>query len=244
MLLALLYHKIGTSKYANPLKTLEDHFQWISSRYPTVLPGELLSHKCSICLTFDDAFFDFYHSIFPLLKKYQLKALLAVPTAYIPEEIHLFFEKRLEKVQTFPNKAPPVPSPAFCSWTELKELALSPLIQIASHSIHHHPMTSTHIDPEHELLVSKALLEEKLDVSVNSFVYPFGLWNKKVHAIAKKHYEYIFRIGNAYNRSWKNANQLLYRVNGDQLPKVNFPFSPLFRLKHTARYFFNTVRGK
>lgn len=244
MLLALLYHKIGNGKYANPLKTLEDHFQWIASRYSTVLPGEPLRSKLSICLTFDDAFFDFYHYIFPLLKKYQLKALLAVPAAYIPEETNLSSEKRLEKVQTFPDKAPPIPSPAFCSWSELKELAESPLIQIASHSLHHRPMTSTHIDPENELSASKALLEKKLGVSVTSFVYPFGLWNKKVHSIAKKHYQYIFRIGNAHNLSWKNTNQLLYRVNGDQLPKVSFPFGPLFRLRHTARYFLNTVRGK
>lgn len=244
MLLALLYHKIGNGKYANPLKILDAHFQWIASHYPTVLPGEPLNNKLSVCLTFDDAFFDFYHSIFPLLKKYQLKALLAVPTAYILEKTNLSPEKRLEKVQTFPDKAPPIPSPAFCSWNELKELANSSLIQIASHSLHHRPMTSTHIDPENELAASKALLEKNLSISVTSFVYPFGLWNKKVHSIAKKHYQYIFRIGNAHNASWKNTNQLLYRINGDQLPKVDFPFTPLLRLKHTACYFLNVVRRR
>lgn len=244
MLLALLYHKIGNGKYANPLETLEAHFQWIAAHYPTVLPGEPLSNKVSICLTFDDAFFDFYHSIFPLLKKYQLKALLAVPTAFIPEETNLSSEERLEKVQTFPEKAPPIPSPAFCSWKELKELAASPLIQIASHSLHHRPMTSTHIDPENELSASKALLEEKLGISVTSFVYPFGLWNQKIHSIAKKHYQYIFRIGNAHNISWKNTNHLLYRINGDELPSPKFPFGPLSRFKHSARFLLNTARGK
>lgn len=244
MLLALLYHKIGNGKYANPLESLDAHFQWIASHYSTVLPGDPLGGKLSVCLTFDDAFFDFYHTVFPLLKKYHLKAVLAVPTAYIADHSTLSNEARLEKVQTFPEKAPPIPSPAFCTWSELKELADSPLIQIASHSLHHRPLTSIHVDSENELSASKTLLEEKLGVSVTSFVYPFGSWNKKVHLLAKKHYRYIFRIGNAHNISWKNTNQLLYRINGDQLPKRNFPFAPFFRMKHTARFILNTALRK
>lgn len=244
MLLALLYHKIGKGKYANSLEMLEAHFQWIVSRYPTVLPGMPLTAKLSVCLTFDDAFCDFYYLIFPLLKKYQLKALLAVPTAFIPEKTNLSPIERLEKAALFPDKAPPAPSEAFCSWDELKELAHSPLIQIASHSLHHYPMTSLSIDPEEELATSKQVIEKKLGTTVSSFVYPFGSWNRRVHLLAKKHYRYIFRIGNAYNVSWKNRDQLLYRVNGDQLPSPDFPFSPLFRLKHRVRYFLNTIRGR
>lgn len=244
MLLALLYHKIGSGKYANSLKTLDAHFRWIASHYPTVLPGESLPKKLAVCLTFDDAFFDFYHHVFPLLKKYNLKALLAVPTAYIPENTTLSVEKRLEKVKAFPDKAPPIPSPAFCTWDELQALATSPHVQIASHSLHHRPLTSPHINPEDEFAASKALLEKKLNISINSFVYPFGLWNKQVHSLAKKHYSYIFRIGNAHNFSWTNTNHLLYRINADELPSPHFPFGPLPRLKHTMQYFFNTVRGK
>lgn len=244
MLLALLYHKTGSGKYANTLKTLDDHFQWIASHYPTVLPGEPLNKNLSVCLTFDDAFFDFYHYVFPLLKKYNLKALLAVPTAYIPDETKLSSKERLEKVKAFPDRGPPIPSPAFCTWDELKELSDSPHVQIASHSLHHRPLTSTHINPENELAASKALLEEKLGIPVTSFVYPFGLWNKKVHALATKYYSHIFRIGNAHNFSWINTNNLLYRINADQLPSPKFPFGPLSRLKHSARYLFNTARGK
>lgn len=243
MLLALLYHKIGKGKYSNSLETLEAHFAHIAAHYPTVLPGEPLPKGLSLCLTFDDAFFDFYHLIFPLLEKYQLKGLLAVPTAYILEHTSLSAEKRLEKVASFPDKAPPIPSPAFCTWEELKTLSNSPLIQIASHSLHHYPLTSKHVDPEHELLASKILLEEKLSTPITSFVYPFGIWDRKVHTHAKKYYSHIFRIGNAYNLSWKNTNHLLYRVNGDALSSPEFPFARSSRLKHTARFFFNTVRG-
>ncbi|WP_194848573.1 polysaccharide deacetylase family protein [Candidatus Neptunochlamydia vexilliferae] len=241
MLLALLYHKIGNGKYANSLEKLEEHFAFIASHYPTVHPGEKLA-STSVCLTFDDAFFDFYHLIFPLLQKYHLKALLAVPTAYIPENTPLSPEERLDKVATFPDKAPPIPSPAFCTWEELKKLAASPLIQIASHSLHHRPLNSSHVDAEKELLDSKKVLESKLHCPITSFVYPFGIFDKKVHSLARQHYSHIFRIGNASNFSW-NQN-LIYRINADQLPAANFPFRPQHQLKHTPRYFLNRLRSK
>lgn len=244
MLLALLYHKIGNIKYGNSLEMLGEHFLEIAKRYPTTLPGEGLYKGINVCLTFDDAFFDFYHQIFPLLKKYNLKALLAVPTAYIPDKTPLSPLERLEKVRTFSDKPPPIPSPAFCTWSELKKLSQSPLIQIASHSVHHRPLTSTRIDPENELLTSKTVLEERLGVPITSFVYPYGQINKDVHALAKKYYSHIFRIGNAFNRNWYNTNSLLYRVNADQLPHPRAPFRPLAHLKHGASYLLNITRGK
>ena len=244
MLLALLYHKIGNSKYGNSLKNLEAHFAYIASHFKTLHPGDPIPSGTSVCLTFDDAFFDFYHLIFPLLQKYHLKALLAVPTAYIQESSKLSPQERLEKVATFPDKAPPIPSPAFCTWEELKTLAHSPLIQIASHSLHHRPLTSKHINPEEELFLSKKHLEEKLKIAVTSFVYPFGAWDRKVHTLAKKHYKHLFRIGNAHNISWTNTHQLLYRINGDQLPSPHFPFDLFSRCKHTGCFLLIALRKK
>lgn len=244
MLTALLYHKIGLSKYGNSLEMLEEHFLEIAKRYPTTLPGGPLYKGMNVCITFDDAFFDFYHHVFPLLQKYNLKALLAVPTAYIPEKTTLSPLERLEKIHILPDKPPPIPSPAFCTWNELKELSLSPLIQIASHSVHHRPLTAPSIDPEYELLASKTELEEKLGIPITTFVYPFGLMNKQVHTLAKKHYSYIFRIGNALNRTWYNTNSLLYRMSGDALLSPKAPFTPLAHFHHAARYLFNTMRGK
>ncbi len=244
MLIALLYHKIGSGKYANSLKTLEQHFAYIAAHFPTVLPGEKLPKGTSVCLTFDDAFFDFYHLIFPLLQKYSLKALLAVPTGYIPENTDLSPQERIEKVATFADKAPPIPSPAFCTWKELQVLSQSSLIQIASHSLHHRPFTSKHINLENELFLSKKLLEEKLSTSISSFVYPFGRFTQKAQTLAKKHYKYIFRIGNAHNISWTNTNQLLYRINADELPTTHFPFGPLSRWKHATRFLLNTARSR
>jgi len=243
MLLALLYHKIGSGKYANPLPILESHLRWIADNYPTALPGENHASRLHVCLTFDDAYFDFFHLIFPLLKKYQLKALLSVPTAFIPESTTLSADQRLAKLASFSDNAPPLPSPAFCTWEELKTLSDSSLIQIASHSIHHRPLTSSQIDPENELIASKQLLESKLNTPIDTFVYPYGRFSSKIHSLAKKHYSYLMRIGNALNLSWTNSQGLFYRVNADQLPYPSYPFSLISHLNHSARFLFNTLRG-
>ena len=54
---------------------LDAHFAHISRQYRNVLPGEKLSvGALDVCLSFDDAYFDFYAIVFPLLKKHGLSA--------------------------------------------------------------------------------------------------------------------------------------------------------------------------
>lgn len=242
MLLALLYHKIGKGKYANPLPLFEEHLKWISKHYQTLLPGEKLPSKLSVCLTFDDAFFDFYHYIFPLLQKYNLKALLSVPTAFIPNSATLSAKERLKKVATFSDNSPPLPSPAFCTWDELRELNASPLIEIASHSVNHRPLSE--VDPEHELITSKKNLETNLSTPIQTFVYPYGRFTPEVHALATQHYKCVMRIGNALNRNWTNTNGLFYRVNADRLPHYRYPFSFPQHIRHSANYLLNALRKR
>lgn len=244
MLLALLYHKSGKGRYANPLSLLEAHFAHIASHYKTLLPGEPLRKGLSLCLTFDDAFCDFYYLIFPLLKKYQLKALLAVPISCILERAPLPREVRLRQAATFPEGAPFLPSAAFCSWEELQELADSPLIEIASHSLSHRPLTAPHVEVERELVASKRELEKRLKRPISSFVYPFGAWSRQVHQVAKGIYRYLFRIGGACNFSWESQSRVLYRICSDQLKTPTAPFGRATQLKSAARFFFNRMRRK
>src|SRR5262245_40280321 len=100
MLLALMYHRTsagpGVDKYANSVAMLRDHFMFLKEHYPLLLPGDSLSkQRLSVCLTFDDATFDFYHFIFPLLKEMNIRALLGVPVHYILEKTDLSPEERL-----------------------------------------------------------------------------------------------------------------------------------------------------
>ena len=235
MLLGLLYHNVGNGKYANSLSFFESHFKWIADHYITKLPGEKVSSKLEVCLTFDDAFFDFYYFIFPLLKKYKLKALLSVPTAFIPKTTQLSPQNRLDKIFTLSERSRRLASPAFCTWEELKELQDSSIIEIASHSVNHLPLTSSKVDPIYELQKSKDTLESKLKGKIQTFVYPYGKLSPQVHKYAKNYYPYLMRIGNAINYSWTNCNRLFYRVNGDQLPHKKTPFL----IRNKFKYFYN-----
>ncbi|CCB89113.1 polysaccharide deacetylase family protein [Simkania negevensis] len=244
MLLSLLYHRVGNGKYANPLSFFKEHFSWIQESYNTLHPGDPLGKEDVLCLTFDDATFDFYHYIFPLLKTFELKAVLSVPTAYIPDQTTLSTEMRLEKIETLQSDHPPLPSPAYCTWSELEEMHNSGLVHIASHSVNHVPLTDERVDPEHELCSSKTLLEKMLNTQITTFVYPYGKFNTAVHFLAKKHYSYIMRIGNAINFNWQNRNQLIYRINADAAAHPKAPFHPSKRIKYLLRYLFNTLRKK
>ncbi|MFA5250918.1 MAG: polysaccharide deacetylase family protein, partial [Parachlamydiales bacterium] len=112
MLINLLFHKIKPAY--SPL--LEKTFQHLERKYPILLPGEKIPpFKTSLCLTFDDGYFDFYYYVFPLLKKLKLKALLAVSAGTLQEKSQLAPEKRLALLENghfFPG--PKIKEKAFC----------------------------------------------------------------------------------------------------------------------------------
>ena len=72
-----MYHHLNSDRCSNEYSIFEQHLEYISKKFVTVFPSSNMPNN-PICLVFDDGYFDFYKLIFPLLKKYNLKALLAV----------------------------------------------------------------------------------------------------------------------------------------------------------------------
>jgi peptidoglycan/xylan/chitin deacetylase (PgdA/CDA1 family) len=169
--------------------------------------------------------------VFPLLKKYNLKALLAVPAAYILDETNLDPSIRLSLKhheiydgENYKTYAP------FCTYVELREMVQSGHITIASHSMNHVNLTEDGHDLQEEIFGSKVLLEEKLGMRIDSFVLPFGKYNDAAIVLAREHYPFVFRIGNALNPSWNGIGGLIYRIKGDALksPDALFAFRKWF----------------
>jgi len=111
------------------------------------------------------------------------------PRELFPERIEGFFRllnqlrpgarnARIEEMAagmglSIPREVPPKYVP--CSWSELREMADSGLIEIGSHSVSH-PIFSTLTDEESllELTLSRAQIEEALGRKVSSFCFPNG----------------------------------------------------------------------
>lgn len=235
MLVILLYHRSFVCRYGNSLDTLERHFQYLKKLYPIKLPFEPLTKgRLNVCLSFDDATYDFYHNVYPLLKTYNLKALLSVPVSYIEESHIQSPEERLKSLGDFSFQRSP-PSYAFCSFNELKEMADSDLVSIASHGMDHVDLSKKETNLDYELLTSKHVLEKQLQKPIDVLVLPYGKYNRVVLKESKDPYKIVMRIGSGVNFSWNDP--LHYRVNADQVEDI----SQLFSIKNKVFYFFNKL---
>jgi len=233
LLISTMYHNINADKYSNDLEVFREHLLYIKENYNIILPSDKVTKK-SICITFDDAFYNFYVHVFPLLQELNIKVLLAVPSKFILDETHESQKSRLsikhDDTYSQIEKAP------FCTFKELKEMSDSGLVKMASHSHSHVNLTQSK-ELNFELTHSKKVLEEKLNITCDTLVFPFGKYDDRVINASKKHYSYLFRIGNGINKDFSGINGLIYRVNADGLKNANDLFSFQNMLKYKFKSF-------
>ena len=228
-MISIMYHHVNSDRCSNDLAIFEEHLKYIKNNFKTIFPGEEITSK-SVCLTFDDAYADFYFLIFPLLKKYNLKALLAIPSKYILDDTDEEAENRMnfEHNDLFENYQ----KATFCTYKELKQMQESGLVVFGSHSHSHVNLLEANVDLDLELRVSKEILEDKLNTKIDSFVFPFGKYNQNILKESKKYYQYNFRIGNAIHKDFSGINGAIYRVDGDNLKTADEIFKTTKLLKY------------
>lgn len=228
-MISIMYHHVNSDRCSNDLAIFEEHLKYIKNNFKTIFPGEEITSK-SVCLTFDDAYADFYFLIFPLLKKYNLKALLAIPSKYILDETEEEAENRMnfEHNDLFENYQ----KATFCTYKELKQMQESGLVVFGSHSHSHINLLEENVNLDLELRVSKQILEDKLNTKIDSFVFPFGKYNQDILKESKKYYQYNFRIGNAIHKDFSGINGAIYRVDGDNLKTADEIFKTTKLLKY------------
>lgn len=233
-----MYHHVNSDRCSNEYAIFDAHLKYISQNMTTVFPSDEKPVKNAICLVFDDGYYDFYHLIYPLLKKYKLKALLGVvPSVTLdttdkddalrlaPEHNHLFAEYK---------------NGTFCTYEELKEMQDSGVVQIASHSLTHTNLLEDGVNLEDELVLSQKILQEKLNTKVQSFIFPFGKYNQAVLDETNRYYKYAFRIGNGVNRDFDGINGVIYRIDADNLKDA----SSIFSFKNMLKFKFKTFTKK
>jgi peptidoglycan/xylan/chitin deacetylase (PgdA/CDA1 family) len=239
--LVLMYHRAQPGRHGNSAEMLDAHFDYVASNFPNVLPGEALAASTlNVCLSFDDGYFDFYAIVFPLLKKYRLRALLAIPPAVVREHVDAPRNQRLglDADTAFANPD----SGGFCTWPELAEMAESGHVSIAAHGLTHCRLDSLTADLDSEIVKPKAVLSTRIGRPVENFVFPFGRYGAGALYEAQRNYRHVLRIGGAINHS--SQRQLLYRVDADKMTGPQALFTPGRLALYRARYVWNRLRAR
>jgi len=215
---AIAYHGVVDSREQLAsddvtLETLVNHFEWLlANNYQTVSVEQLIQAnkglydlpEKAVLLCWDDGYTNFYTHVFPLLKAYNFHAVLALVGDWMTTP--------MDSEVSYGNEL--VPREKFLSWEQVRDIAQSPLVEIASHSFDLHkglladragdmlPATITHrydlTSQTYEndmdmfdrilddLMRNNALILEKTGVSPRVMVWPFGRYNSLAIEAAQK----------------------------------------------------------
>ncbi|WP_372882183.1 glycosyltransferase [Psychromonas sp.] len=126
--------------------------------------------KKYIILTLDDGYEDNYTYAFPILKKFSFKAVI-----YLVSNIsHNQWDVTLTQEKTFKLMSQPM----------LEELKASGLIEFGGHTLTHPRLSRlTEQQIEHEIIADKLKTEERLNIKLISFAYPYGDLDERVKSV-------------------------------------------------------------
>ncbi|MCR4326212.1 MAG: polysaccharide deacetylase family protein [Candidatus Roizmanbacteria bacterium] len=160
---------------------------------PAILSGDEEYATPSVVLTFDDGYQDFYTVVFPLLKKYHVKA-----TVYI---INRFLGWK-----------------DFLTTKQLRELGESSLVEIGAHTLNHAYLKGLDTKTAaYQIMQSKRELEELLGKPVETFAYPYGEFDPETMRIVKEA-SYSAAVSVVPGMEQSIANQYyLYRIRAGNL---------------------------
>ena len=242
VLTVFMFHKVTEPPM---LQEFEKFLIYLKGKYNIVMPGDKVSiFKKSACLTFDDAYFDFYEYVFPLLKKYNIPVVLAVPAAFILDDTIENVDTRLSfKISNSMSGNNYLKSP-FCTWKELQEMSDTGLVEMSSHHYTHASVKNENFDFCLEVQTSKQIIEDKLGINVRTLIYPHGHFNRIIHDRVLNYYKFVMRIGCALNFGWGGASKLIYRVDADDFWMKNKKVRLLNKLIWMSKFFSNRIRGK
>jgi peptidoglycan/xylan/chitin deacetylase (PgdA/CDA1 family) len=209
----VVYHTISKPDKPMPAnidvsaERFERHLKWLSRQSEKVVTLRKLltepAEKSHISITFDDGYKDNLTVALPLLEKYELPATIFMAAGFISDDGYLTGE-------------------------DLKTLAAHPLITIGSHGLLHRHLTKlSPTEARRELTVSKQILEETINKTVDLLAYPYGDCNPAIERLSKE---------SGYTAAWsvwngENTQHSLWRVplgRNDNLLRFIAKISPAY----------------
>ncbi|MGL5050249.1 MAG: polysaccharide deacetylase family protein [Fusobacteriaceae bacterium] len=131
------------------------------------------NNKKYIILTVDDGYRDNYSILFPLLKKYNMKAVIFLVSGinYNKWTIESDKEKRFDLLHD----------------EEIAEMHRSGLIEFGGHTLSHPKLQKLSNEQLYkEIMEDKNILEKKLKEKLVSFAYPYGNLTERVKEVVKR----------------------------------------------------------
>jgi len=160
------------------------------------MEGSLKIRERALLITLDDAYLDNYIYAFPLLEKYNVRALVFAPTAWLDGASKApIDEKGIRNFKANPpahNQSKALVaegkfSKVIMNWDMAREMQGSGLIEFGSHTVTHAECDSLkEAELERELGGSKKRLEEELGASCRSLCWPRGKFNEAAIEAAKR----------------------------------------------------------
>lgn len=131
--------------------------------------------KNSFAITFDDGYRSVYEQAFPILQKYNFTATI-------------FITVGKTKPLTIVERLPSMQGREMLSWQEIK-LMQAANISIGSHTLTHPNLTKLSKEEQRaEIYESKIMIEDILGTEVNSFAYPYGIYDKTSLELVQEYY--------------------------------------------------------
>jgi len=129
-----------------------------------------------VVITFDDGFANVLEHAAPRLSDLRFSATIFVVSG------------RCGLTNDWPNQTPDIPRLPLLSWSELAQMATAGF-EIGAHGVTHRPLTEIpQSEATREIVESKAAIENQLGQAVQSFAYPFGLFNHDTCNIAREQF--------------------------------------------------------
>jgi peptidoglycan/xylan/chitin deacetylase (PgdA/CDA1 family) len=203
-----MYHHIGAS-FKSPYNVSTSDFEaqmghLAQNGYTTVsidqiaaaLRGESRLPPCPVAITFDDGYASQYANALPILREHGFRASFNLVLRYVGM------------------------SKAFIGWEQVEALAAADM-SIGSHTYDHAELTTlSDAQLDRQVVRSKNELEDRLGVSISTFVYPYGSYNARVmRAVEEAGYTAAFGIGWGYQQS----TDRVFRLNRIAIYELSLP---------------------
>lgn len=219
----IMYHSIlkdpsRSNKYTVTPAVLEEDLKYIKDKgYTTVTIADLISYvyddsplpEKPIVLTFDDGHYNNYGYLFPLLEKYDMKAVISIVGSYT--------DKFTETDEANLNYS-------YLRWKDIKELMDTGRIEFQNHTYNLHSNTGKRIgtkkikgetDEHYKSILKDDILklqqefEENTNYTPKCFTYPFGgISNASLDIIKELGFKASLSCEQGINKPTKNPNSL------------------------------------